>query len=321
MATSYMNGLLMVDLEKEAAAVKEITPRVRELLVGGKGVGAKILHDLVPQGADPLGPDNVLAFMTGPLTGTRAPAMRGCAIARSPLTGTFSDSYFGGHFAPEIKYAGYDGIVITGAAKRPVYLWIDDGCVKFMDASSLKGLDALETNRRIKEELGDESVKVASIGPAGEALVRYALISCEYNRQAGRGGMGAVMGSKGLKAVAVRGTRPVMVKDLDAFNAAVDKARGELTEKAVGSFTKDGTAGASAFSNAMGFFPTRNFQDGVFDQAAGIMADAQRDKLWRRDLACHGCPIRCGKVGALKSGKYKGVVSDIVEYELLAMLG
>jgi aldehyde:ferredoxin oxidoreductase len=146
-----------------------------------------------------------------------APAMRGCVVTKSPLTNTFLDSYFGGSFSPEIKYAGYDGIVIKGRAKHPVYLWIDDDQVEIRDARHLWGKDALDSNADIKSELNDETIKIAGIGQAGENLVSYALICCEYNRQAGRGGAGAVMGSKNLKAVAVKGSQPVKVHDPKAF--------------------------------------------------------------------------------------------------------
>lgn len=321
MATSFMGKYLLADLGAGTATSFTIPEDMRAELVGGKGIGAKLLYDLVPKGADPLGPDNVVMFMAGALTGTGAPAMRGCAMAKSPLTGTFCDSYFGGHFSPEIKYAGYDGIVIKGRSEKPVYLWVDDERVEFRDASELWGQDALSANLEIKDELGDASVKVASIGPAGENLVRYALVSCEYNRQAGRGGIGAVMGSKNLKAVALRGSFPVKVADFERFQKAIAKARSELTEEAVGSFTRDGTAGAVAFSNAVGYLPTRNFQDGVFEKADRIGEKDQREKLWLRDLACAGCPVRCGKMGKVKRGRYKGTVSDAVEYELLGLLG
>ena len=210
--TSYMGKLLFIDLTRQEFSTLDFPQDLKDAFVGGKGVGARLLYDLLPAGCDPLGQDNVIMFMSGPLTGTLAPAMRGCVITKSPLTGTFLDSYFGGYFSPEIKYAGYDGIVIRGKAEQPVYLWIDEDKVEFKEASHLRGLDTFETNRKIKEELGDSSVKVACIGPAGEHLVRYALISFEYNRQAGRGGSGAVMGSKNLKAVAIRGMQTVNIQ-------------------------------------------------------------------------------------------------------------
>ncbi|MFO8056736.1 MAG: aldehyde ferredoxin oxidoreductase family protein [bacterium] len=319
--SSYMGKFLVADLSSGASEVYNLNPSIRDALVGGKGVGARLLYDLVPPDADALGPANALIFMTGPLTGTGAPAMRGCVITRSPLTGTFLDSYFGGHFAPEIKYAGYDGIVIIGSSEKPVYLWVDDGRVEFRDASHLEGADTFAANWSIKDELGDESVKVACIGPAGENLARMALISCEYNRQAGRGGAGAVMGSKNLKAVALRGTHPVMVSDLAAFQKAANKACAELGEETMGDFTYGGTAVSVPFSDEFGLLPSHNYQRGSFEKASSLDDQAQKKAFWLRDLACAGCPIRCSKMGRIRSGRYKGLVSDAVEYELAALLG
>ncbi|MDM8525879.1 aldehyde ferredoxin oxidoreductase family protein [Desulfococcaceae bacterium HSG8] len=319
--TSYMGKFLIIDLSRQEASAAVLNPGIQKLLIGGKGVGAKILYDLVPEGCDPLGDENVLVFMTGPLTGTQAPAMRGCVIAKSPLTGTFADSYYGGHFSPEIKYAGYDGIVIRGRASSPVYVWIDDDKVEFRSASHLWGKDTFATNWLIKNELVDKSIKVACIGPGGENLVRFALVSCEYNRQAGRGGMGAVMGSKNLKAIAVRGNHIVRVKDSDTFRKAVHKAYSEMNENTTGAFTLEGTAGSIPFANEIGLLPSRNYYDGTFDKAESIGPEAQRKKLWYRDLACAGCPIRCSKMGKIRSGKFAGTISDAVEYELLGLLG
>ncbi len=318
---SYMEKILAVDLSSRSSRVYGINPLVRESLVGGKGLGARLLYDLVRPDADPLGPANALLFMTGPLTGTRAPAMRGCVITRSPLTGTFLDSYFGGHFAQEIKYAGYDALVILGRSPDPVYLWVDDDNVEFRDASHLAGADTFAANRSIKDELGDESIKVACIGPAGENLARTALISCEYNRQAGRGGTGTVMGSKNLKAVALRGTYPVMVSDMPGFRKAAETACGELGEETMGDFTYGGTAVSVSFSNEFGLLPTSNYRRGSFEKASRLDDQAQKKDLWLRDLACAGCPIRCSKMGKIRAGKYKGLVSDAVEYELAALLG
>jgi len=321
MSTSYMGQFLKIDLTHRRVETIPFDPDLQRRFVGGKGVGAKLLYDLAPPGCDPLGPDNPLMFMTGPLTGTRAPAMRGCVIAKSPLTGTFLDSYFGGHFSPEIKYAGYDGLILTGRSEAPVYLWIDDDRVEIRDAAHLAGKDTFETNHALKAELADPSIKIACIGPAGERRIRYALIACEYNRQAGRGGAGAVMGSKNLKAIAIRGTRPVAVADMGAFKTAVETACAQLNEETIGPFTLDGTAGSIPFANETGLLPVRNYRDGVFEGAEGLGPEAQREKLWQRDLACAGCPIRCSKMGKIRAGKYAGIVSDAVEYELLGLLG
>lgn len=318
----YMEKLLFIDLSNKTVEEKDLSFELKKKFVGGKGFGAKLLYDLVPAGTDPLSPDNVLMFFPGPLTGTLAPAMRGCAVSKSPLTGTFSDSYFGGSFAAEIKYAGYDGIVIQGKSKEPVYIWIDSDNVQIVDASHLWGKDTFETNTAIKEELKDDTVKISCIGPAGENLIRFALLSCEYNRHAGRGGMGAVMGSKNLKAVAIRGKYGVPVKDVKEFMKSCDKAFEEIRENpTIQAFTLEGTIGSVPFANETNLLPIRNFNAGQSDKVESLYPDKHKETLWLRDTACLSCPIRCSKVGIIKTGKYAGTVTDIIEYESTALMG
>lgn len=320
--SSYMGKLLYVDLSAGTSSEMKLDPRLIENFVGGKGFGAKILYDLLPAGCDPLSPQNILMFMPGPLTGTLAPAMRGCVVTKSPLTGTFADSYFGGHFAQEIRFCGYDGIVIAGAASKPSYLWIDDGKVEIRSAAGIWGLDTFATVDRIREELGDLSVKTACIGPAGEKMVSFALINCEFNRHAGRAGTGAVMGSKNLKAVVLRGSKPVIPADAPGFSDTVDQAYKELAEdETIASFTADGTPASIDFANEEQLLPTNNYYDGSFEGAAGLNAEAQRKDFWLRNVACAGCPIACGKVGIIKRGRRKGLVTDVVEYETASMIG
>ena len=320
--SAYMGKLLYVDLSAKVSREMILDDRLVKNFVGGKGFGSKILYDLLPAGTDPLSPQNILMFMPGPLTGTVAPAMRGCVVTKSPLTGTFADSYFGGHFAQEIRYCGFDGIIISGAAKEPSYLWIDEDKVEIRSAEGVWGLDTFATVKKIREELGDETVKTACIGPAGEKMVSFALINCEFNRHAGRAGTGAVMGSKNLKAVVLRGSKPVTTADPAAFKAAVDQAYSELiNDDSIASFTSDGTAGSIDFANDEQLLPTYNYYNGTFDKAAGLNAEAQRKNFWLRNVACAGCPIACGKVGLIKRGRHKGMVSDVVEYETASMIG
>ena len=251
--TAYTNKFLVIDLSCESIDIIPVPEELKQAYIGGKGFGAKFLFENVLPGTDPLGPDNYLMFMTGPLTGTLAPAMRGCVVTKSPLTGIFLDSYFGGSFSPEIKYAGYDGILIKGTASKPSYIWIDDDRVEIRDAKGIWGTDALESNRMIKAQLGDESIKIAGIGQAGENLVSYALISCEFNRQAGRGGAGAVMGSKNLKAIAIRGTHPVSVHDPKGFKQACEEAFQELDQSPdIAVLREAGTAGFVEYANETG---------------------------------------------------------------------
>jgi aldehyde:ferredoxin oxidoreductase len=317
-----MGKFLFVDLSSASSWTQDVPDWMRSELMGGKAFGAKLLTDLMPAGCDPFAPKNPLMVMTGPLTGTSAPSMRGCVVTKSPLTGTFLDSYFGGYFSPEIKYAGYDGIIILGQAQEPVYLWIDDDQVEVRPAAHLWGQDALEANAAVKSELNDETVKILSIGPAGENRVLYSLISCEYNRQAGRGGAGAVMGSKHLKAIAVRGTNTVTIHDPEAFRAAVIQANADLEKSEdVQAMRDGGTAPAVDFANETGLLPSRNFQDGSFEKASNLSDIGQSKHLWLNSAACLGCPIRCSKMGAVRTGKYAGFITDIVEYESAALMG
>ena len=322
MNNAYAGRFLFIDLTRREVRTQPVPDTLKDLYIGGKGFGAQLLAESVPPGTDPLSPDNVLMFMTGPLTGTAAPAMRGCVVFKSPLTHLFSDSYFGGSFSHEIKYAGYDGIIISGRAETPVYLWIDDDHVEIRDAARLWGKDILETGERIKAALKDDTVKTAVIGPAGEHQVPFALIGCEFNRQAGRAGGGAVMGSKNLKAVAVRGTRLVRVHDPQGFVRACETALAELAASTdIQTLSQGGTAASVEFANETGLLPSFNYQYGTFEKAAALGDQGQGRHLWLGTNACMGCPIGCARIGAVRTGKYKGFVSDIVEYESAALMG
>ncbi len=320
--SSYMGKILHIDLTREKFTDIDIPSWLRDSYLGGKGFGAKLLLDLVPENADPLGPDNVLMFLTGPLTSTPAPAMRACVVTKSPLTNTFLDSYFGGYFGPEIKYAGYDGLVFTGRSSEPVYLHINHKGPILKPAKDFWGQGAIECSQSIKEHLKDDQIKAATIGPAGENLVPYALICCETNRQAGRGGAGAVMGSKNLKAVALNGNSLVKIYDRKMFANAVAMAQREITESLdCRGLMATGTAGSVEFANETGLIPVRNFSDNTSALAAGLGDKGQSKKLWLGRSACFGCPIACSQMGAVRTGKFASFVTDIVEYETAAMLG
>ncbi len=322
MTEGYMGRFLVVNLTTGQADTVPVPDWLRQGYLGGKGFGAKLLSDLLPTGTDPLSPDNVFMVMTGPLTGTTAPAMRGCIVTKSPLTGTFLDSYFGGYFSPELKYAGYDGLIVLGRSSEPVILLIEDDAVRIESAAHLWGLDALETNARIKSDLQDETYKILSIGQAGENGVLFGLVSCEYNRQAGRGGAGAVMGSKNLKAIAVKGNQCVQVADPAGFSKACIQADQDLEgSEDVQGLKATGTAMAVEFASETGLLPTRNFSDGTYDKAAALGDPGQKKHLWLNSAACLGCPIGCSKMGAVRTGKFAGTITDIVEYESAALMG
>jgi len=318
---SYMGRFLEIDLTFNAIKEIELDDELIEEYIGGKGFGVKLYQDYIDDSVEPLNPDNVLFFLTGPLTGTFAPAMRSVVVTRSPLTGGWLDSYFGGYFGQAIKYAGYDGLIIKGKADHISYILIDNGRIEIKSGIKLKHLSTSETAAKVKELHGNK-YRVASIGPAGEELVKYSLISCENNRQAGRGGAGAVMGSKNLKAIAVKGESLIKVADKDKFIKAVDKANQDLAQSAdIDNFRENGTPSSVPFANEIGMLPTENYYKGQFAEAEGLETEPQEELFWNRDLACSGCPIACGKIGRIRHGKYSGMLTDTVEYETLGLLG
>ena len=317
-----MGQFLVADLSLQQAYTIPLPAWLKAEFVGGKGFGAKLLYDLTPGGADPLGPENVIMFFAGPLTATAAPSMRACVVTKSPLTGIYLDSFFGGRFGPEIKYAGYDGLIIVGRSEIPVYLYIKDDAVEFRSATEIWGADALTANEMVKQDLNAPGAQVVTIGQAGENGVRFALISCEFNRQAGRGGAGAVMGSKNLKAIAVEGSRLVKVHDPQAFQTACRLATEDIeASDTCAALTDSGTSNAVPWSNFVGTLPFRNFFDQVDPAAERLGDDGQKKHLFLGKAACFGCPIRCSQMGAVRTGKYAHEITDIVEYESAALIG
>ena len=322
MADGLMGQFLHVDLSKQSARTIPAPQWLAVDFVGGKGFGAKLIFDLSPAGTNPLAPEIPIMFMTGPLTATAAPAMRACVVTKSPLSGTYLDSFFGGRFGPEIKYAGYDGLIVVGKSEKPVYLWINDDQIEFRSAESIWGQDALCANALIKEDLGEPEARVATIGQAGENLVRFALVCCEYNRQAGRGGAGAVMGSKNLKGIAVKGSRLVKVFDPERFQEACLLAKEDIAaNEECATLTECGTSAAVPWSSAVGTLPYKNFREQQDPKADALGDEGQKKYLFLAKSACFGCPIRCSQMGAVRTGKYAHTVTDTVEYESAALMG
>jgi aldehyde:ferredoxin oxidoreductase len=284
--------------------------------VGARGLGGRILSDEVDPTTDALSPKNKLIFAPGPFSGTFAPsAGRFDVITKSPLNGTIAASNSGGVFGPELKYAGYDAVIIEGKAAKPSYLWIKDDQVEIRDAGDIWGRNVLDTTDLVREQT-DEEARVACIGPAGE---RQALIACimnEMHRAAGRTGVGAVMGSKNLKAVAVSGTGSVKVADPEGFKAAVLKSRQMIQAHPVGG------AGLKAYGtdvlvnilNQIGALPTRNYQDGYFPTADKIGGESLAAKQLVRPKGCFSCIISCGRVTKVDNPAYEGF-GEGPEYE------
>lgn len=315
--------ILRVNLNN-GTIIKEPTPQeVFASYIGARGVGAYLLLKELRPATDPLGPDNKLIFLTGPLEGTLAPGANKITVTfRSPLTGTYSFSLCGGHLAPELKFAGYDGIIIEGRAPHPVYLWIDGDQAMLRDASHLWGKLTHATEDAIRSELKDQSIKVACIGPAGEKQSRFACIQSDYHREFGRGGAGAVMGSKNLKAIAVRGTSGVEVADPEALASLAEK-----TYEILGSNLKArarrkyGTPEMIDGTNALGYWGTRNFSTGYFEEAEKINAASMEENIFVGHMSCYACPIACGKVSHIKDGPYAGTYIEGPEFESIGLLG
>ncbi len=287
--------------------------------IGGNGFCARLMFDLIKPGIDPLGPENILIFATGPLNGTIWPQTGRYEVgAKSPLTGLYGGANSGGHWGPELKQAGFDTIIIRGRSSKPVYILIEDGKAQLLDASQYWGSTTLETETALKEKHGRDA-QVASIGQAGENLVRFAAIMTGY-RAAARTGPGAVMGSKQLKAVVARGSFDIPVANLDRFAQLADEAKERLLQhKFSASTTKYGTTILVELMSEIGRFPTRNFQSGVFEHAAQIGGERVVREFKLKDRACFACPLRCECFVQVK-GK-EGYVEGKIEYETLSSLG
>ncbi len=321
----YTGKMLVVDLGQKTAVSQTIPEDWLRDYVGGEGVAMRLFYDLIRPESDPLDPAQPLIFATGPLTGTAAPCSgRCCAVFYSPATHTLGAANAGGHFAPALKKAGWDMVVITGRAETPVYLWVENDRVEFRDATTLWGQPIIATETAIKAGLGVQGVQIASIGPAGEQGVLFASIMTDKHRAFGRGGPGAVMGSKNLKAVAVRGTQPLSIADADALKAAASDARQELFAE---TFVREelhpfGTPSFYDSINVLGILPTKNWQRTEFPESVNLLTyQAYHQKLEVKPYACFGCPIACGRITTIKEGPYAGMHGGGPEYETLAAFG
>lgn len=313
---SYTGKVLRVNLSTGDVSREALNKDWAEKYFGGKGLGVKYLYEELREGIDSLSSTNKLILTTGPFTGTVVPCSgRLTFAAKSPATGTMLDSSIGGRFATQLKFSGYDLLIIEGQAEKPACLMISDDKVEMRDATYLWGKSIFETESQLGEELGRES-GILSIGPAGEKLVSIACIGSEYYRQAARGGIGAVMGSKKLKAIVCSGSKDVTVPDMAGLLKLVKRLIWEdvLTDANIGIYT-DGTPQIVDMSNTAGVLPTRNFRDGVFEGASKINAEAIR-RLKPRKKACPACALGCGNYIRIGNGAVEGP-----EYETLAMVG
>jgi aldehyde:ferredoxin oxidoreductase len=315
--------LLEIDLTTGKAKTLPVKNEMYEKYLGGRGLGIRLLYDMLPPKTDPLSPENLLFFLTGPLTGTYVTgSSKFVVVTKSPLTQGWCDSYSSGRISVELKKAGYDGLVIRGKSNQPCYLRMDGKGVEIRDARLLWGKDSFETERMLKEIEKDPNVGVSSIGPAGEKLVKFACINSDLYRQAGRGGVGAVMGSKNLKAIVVKGDKGVETFDRQAI---VDLNRKNyqvaLKSPVAQARMKYGTPLTLNVTHVGGILPTMNFRFGTWEKALEKIDSIGVYKSLKRHKACLSCFIHCSLVTEVSDGKYKGITLEGPEYETLGIFG
>jgi len=320
----YINKILRVNLSSGEISQEELDWEIAASFIGGRGYGAKVLYDDLKVGIDPLGPENKLIFMTGPLTGTPAPTSGRFSVStKSPATGGIFDANSGGFFGVELKRAGFDGIIFEGASNSPVYLKIINGAASLHDASQLWGLDAFATEDRLKEIVGDPMARVACIGPAGERLVKIAAIMNEKHRTAARGGVGAVMGSKRLKAIVVRGRGEIPLANPHAFMKEVKQTLSVLKGHPItgDGLARYGTAVLVHIINKAGIFPVRNYSTGVFEDAEKVSGENITKTILRGKKGCYACPIMCGRATRVPLPEGAVLETEGPEYESVWSLG
>jgi aldehyde:ferredoxin oxidoreductase len=321
MIDGYAGSILRVDLSSGEVSKTPLDQELVDIYIGGRGFVAKLLYDELPPNTDPYSPDNMFLAATGPLSGYFLPASGKIHFGtKSPATGGYADSNMGGHFGPALKYAGYDVLVLTGRAAKPSYLFIDDEQVEIRTAENYWGMGSLSCEARLKKDLG-EDFQILTIGPAGENRVRFACISHDFGRQAGRTGVGAVLGSKNIKAIAVKGTGSLPVYDVERAYAAGKEAYQKVFAKTgFKEWTPEGTAGITDWTNSVGVFPTRNFQTSFAEHHKSINGKAILDQLKITDKGCFCCPTPCGKYGHAKTDLGTAYVEG-PEYETIALFG
>ncbi len=316
--------ILYVNLSDKSYHIEKIPASDLKMYLGGRGLASKKLMELTGAETDPLGPENVLIFAPGCLAGTHAPtAGRTNVLGKSPATGMYMRANMGGHWGPELRYAGYDILIIQGKASNPVYVSIMNDKVEFFTAEQIWGKDVRETTRLIKEDLGDPDYRITCIGPAGENLVRFAAVMCNVYHAAARGGLGAVMGSKNLKAVAVKGNIPNSLADNSGFVEVCQEAFDSIKDNdRCQYYYQFGTAGVVTGIGKLESFPTKNFQFGTIENSYNISGECLTDEgyLIRRE-ACSACSIGCKRYSGTKTDRYGKSEAGGPEYETLGALG
>ncbi len=317
----YMGKILRVDLSGTELRDIPLSEEYARAFAGGSGLAARLVYDMVDAHTDPLGPGNPLIFMTGPLVGTAMPSSgRYSVCALSPATLIWGESNSGGYFGPELRFAGYDGIVITGKAQKPVWLSIVEGKAELHDATGIWGADSYATQKKVQEALGQPKARVACIGSAGENQVKMAAVMNDSGRAAARSGMGAVMGSKKLKAIGVHGSAKVPLYDHKRFQDTVREIIANLGEDMqVTAFRMAGTAGSIDILHMYGDMPIRYFQQGEWENVNNLSGVVMADKYQNKRYACYRCPIGCGR--ETRAPTYGLDKVDGPEYETIAAFG
>ncbi len=316
----YHGKIARINLSTGKISVENIDENFAKKWLGTRGFGIHTLLKEIEPKVDPLSEENKIIYSTGPLTGTAAPTGgRYMVITKSPLTGYIAMANSGGFFGAELKFAGWDYLIVEGKSENPVYISIKDDDIEIKDASHIWGKKVSETEKILLEEFGDKHAQIASIGPAGENLVKFSAIMNNGHRAAARGGVGAVMGSKKLKAIIVRGHNKTPLADRQKFISAVKEKINKLKNDPVAGsgLPKYGTAVLVNIINQNGLYPTRNFRTGVFEYAEEQSGEAMAAKYLKRNKPCYACPIGCGRVNVISSvGETEGP-----EYESLWALG
>ncbi len=327
----YAGKLLFVDLTNGAMDERPLSEEIAVKFVGGYGIGARILYEIMKKGADPLGPDNVLGFVSGPLNATNALfGGRYTVVCKSPITGGWNDSNSGGFFGPQLKRAGFDGVFISGVSRKPVYLFIKEGKAEIRDAKNIWGKASPEAQEMLIKETGEPLLRAALIGPGGEKQSLMACIINDKHRAAARGGCGAVMGSKNLKAVAVTGSAHIAVADPQKLNEInkeiIHWMKNGPTKGMVKNWGEFGTGADTGMNGLIGDTPVKNWSGaGIIDMGEERLfklATATYDGKYKsKKYSCAQCPLGCGAHYSVKEGKWPLPETDRPEYETLGAFG
>lgn len=320
----YFGKMLEIDLTAGKSSVRALDDTILRDYIGGEGLGAYLLYKELPPKTDPLSPGNIFLVLTGPLNGTACPSTRLNVSFKSPHTGIYGHSQVGGHVGNEFKWAGWDVVMLKGKSPKPVYIAINNDKVEIKDAQAIWGKDTYEADELIKKELKDDEYKTMVIGPAGERGVYYSCIIVDRFRAAGRSGGGAVLGSKNVKGIAVKGTKSVPLVNLEAFDKAAKEAwQLASTVEAWQGIKRWGTAGLMEFATFVaGSLVANNYQTTWYPDVTMIGGEEASRNFWKRHVSCPNCPVHCMKLGVIRGeSKYEGLIAEGPEYETGVLMG